>query len=330
MTHFLPCLFGVRGARHSMIWPGEAPMDRGELFVVDDHQSATHTHRFRGWDLSLTTIELVDGLAERFSGSSPTNPFDLGGTTLLFTPEDSATGYGVTRSMSSAAMNQQAGMTRLPLDENDSTLVIPVRPVLLYGIEYSEIYITSNGYLTFGQDDFSPENTMSHHLQLPRISGMMGDFFPSEISYGETADRFMVSFILKTATGEVNSFQIDIFFDGRIRISFFEIESTEGFLTGVSRGNGDLASFASQNFAATLNHPLTFLDYELTGFGSAYFLRWTSVPEARYLVRYSSDLINWETYAEISGELDSETTFRFSELPKGIEDGRFFMRVESR
>ena len=47
-------------------------------------------------------------------------------------------------------------------------------------LSFDSVGVSSNGYITFGTDDTSPDNTMFHHLQLPRISGMMGDFFPSK------------------------------------------------------------------------------------------------------------------------------------------------------
>jgi hypothetical protein len=70
------------------------------------------------------------------------------------------------------------GGTAISMMDDDSYLV-PIGFAFPFADQiWTEVYIGSNGYLTFGTADFSYEDSLFTHFQLPRISGLMTDLSP--------------------------------------------------------------------------------------------------------------------------------------------------------
>jgi hypothetical protein len=70
------------------------------------------------------------------------------------------------------------GGTAISMMDDDSYLVPIGFPFPFADQIWTEVYIGSNGYLTFGTADFSYEDSLFTHFQLPRISGLMTDLSP--------------------------------------------------------------------------------------------------------------------------------------------------------
>ena len=76
-----------------------------------------------------------------------------------------------------------------------------------FGTEYNNVYIGSNGYLTFGRGDRMYYSHRYYHFILPRISAMFTNLNPAhpssgKIHYEQTADSFIVTFThIKTYSG---------------------------------------------------------------------------------------------------------------------------------
>jgi hypothetical protein len=132
------------------------------------------------------------------------------------------------------------------------------KQVILFGESYDRIYIGSNGYLTFTQGDTEKAETNESHFNLPRVSGMFDNLKPNdggEISWKQLGDRVVVTYdqvrVDGNFTGDTASFQIEMFFDGTIAITWLELEMFDG-MAGLSRGGGvpdgfkesDLGSYA--------------------------------------------------------------------------------------
>jgi hypothetical protein len=87
-----------------------------------------------------------------------------------------------------------------------------------------------------------------------RVAALFDDLFPptgGSISWRQLADRVAVTWngIFEISSTNVNSLQIELFFDGRIRITCLGVGVTDG-LIGLSRGLGVPADFVETDFSA--------------------------------------------------------------------------------
>ncbi|MCX8064289.1 MAG: hypothetical protein N3G21_03870, partial [Candidatus Hydrogenedentes bacterium] len=125
----------------------------------------------------------------------------------------------------------------------------PGRKVYLYEVSYDKVYIGSNGYLTFTQGDTQNNESIESHFSLPRVSGMFDNLRPDKggtISWKELDDRLVVTFENVRADGIISndtvSFQIEMFYDGKIAITWLGIDPLDG-LAGLSAGKGVPSNF---------------------------------------------------------------------------------------
>ncbi len=181
--------------------------------------------------------------------------FDLDGFSLTFTPEASASGY-------SARLHP---ITALPTDQGELLTITGLADdtfvdqhladgasVVFYGNSYSNFFIGSNGYITF---DVGDESFGGSHFDLPRISALYTDLDPDpndmgNVRWGQFADRVVVAFIdvPEFFTSNSNTFQIELFYDGVIRLSWFGIEASN-LMVGLSKGGGIPPGFIETNFS---------------------------------------------------------------------------------
>jgi hypothetical protein len=188
---------------------------------------------------SFTTPEVADDFAEQFDGD-----FDLDNQKLVFTPNGSIDFYGVCAEGISAFPTDPAGGTPLSPGEDGSTLVTLSggATIPLYGVSYGSFYVNANGYLTFGADDFDYTETFDEHFSLPRVSILFDDFSPQNgtgVSWQQLTDRVVVTYLNVpeySNTGS-NSFQVELYFDGRIVLSYLGITANDG-IVGLSDGTG--------------------------------------------------------------------------------------------
>jgi hypothetical protein len=202
--------------------------------------------------VKLTVGTTVDYFTELF-----TTPNDTDNQSWLFTPDASASFYAVQRTASvSAFPTDPTGGTPLELSDDSFVQVTPTGGVTvrLYGTAYSTFYVGSNGYVTFGSGDSAMSESLEGHFHLPRIAALFADLLPSasggSVTWKQLADRIAVTFenVQPYGGGGPNSFQFELFFDGRIRLTCLEI-SYPGGLIGLSQGLGVLADFAGSNFS---------------------------------------------------------------------------------
>lgn len=172
---------------------------------------------------------------------------DLDNLRLLLTPANNANGYFACTT---------AGVTDYPVDSILSTVVnlgddayveVPLadgKQVVLYGVSYDRVFIGSNGYLTFTEGDTQNKESSENHFRIPRVSGLFDNLKPNEggqIWWKQMDDRFVVTYhevrVDGNFTDDTASFQIEMFFDGRIAITWLNVEAYDG-LAGISAGNG--------------------------------------------------------------------------------------------
>jgi hypothetical protein len=229
----------------------------GTVLFTNTTRSVTFSRQ-----INLTISTGVDYFTELFySGNDTKNQ------SWLFTPNGSSNFYGVQRTASvSAFPTDPTGGEQLELSDDSSVQVTPRggATVKLYGKSYPSFYVGSNGYVTFGSSDASPYESLANHFNLPRVAALFANIDPSlnggSVTWKQVADRIAVTY-QNVATFKIfggnnpNSFQIELFFDGRVRITCLGI-SNRGGLIGLSQGLGVPANFVGSNFNAYEPPPL--------------------------------------------------------------------------
>jgi hypothetical protein len=184
---------------------------------------------------------------------------DLANLSITFTPDGSANFYSVCVEPISVLPTRLRGSKRLLLGDDSYKLLPPVATVSLYGHSYGAggeggIYVGSNGYITFGAGDTGYSESLGEHFRLPRISALFDDLDPSSkggVGAKKLPDRLAVTWVRVPEFDTTNSniFQIEMFFDGRIRISWLGMAAGDG-LVGLSQGLGTPPGFVESDLSS--------------------------------------------------------------------------------
>jgi hypothetical protein len=192
---------------------------------------------------SFTTPDVPDFYTELFSGNN-----DLDNRSLTFVPNGSSDFYWACIQPITELPTDPAEGTALVLSNNNYATVNLAAGALvaLYGASYNKFYVGSNGYITFNTGDSSASPTLAAHFNRPRISGLFADLYPTtgQVTWKQLADRAVVTWlnVSENGAGNQNTFQIEMFFDGKVTISYLTMAATSG-LSGLSAGGGIPADF---------------------------------------------------------------------------------------
>jgi hypothetical protein len=204
--------------------------DEAGNFSVDDNNGNCY---------AFATPDIPDFYTELF-----TSGFDLDGLKLTFIPDGSNDFYDACAEEITALPTDPAGGTTITLSDDDNELVSVTggNEVYIYGAAYSGFYVGSNGYVTFGSGDTDYSETLEDHFDLPRISALFDDLSPNNggtVSYKQLDDRIVVTWeeVPEYSNTGANTFQIEMFFDGMLTISYLGISASDG-LAGLSEGVG--------------------------------------------------------------------------------------------
>jgi len=200
-----------------------------------------------------------DFLSERFNTSLDRNDLDY--QSFTFTPDGSASGYAVCREVATSFPTEPAGGTNLALgrDAFRQITLSDSHTVALFGRRTNVFFVGSNGYLTLDSGDTDHRESFAGHFRLPRISALFDELNPAfggTVSWQELSDRAVVTFDgvpefiddaedYDPAWG--NSFQIELFYDGRIRLTYLSLYASDG-LVGLSAGSGVPLTFGESDF----------------------------------------------------------------------------------
>jgi hypothetical protein len=192
--------------------------------------------------------------------------------------------------------------------------------VSLFGVPYDKLYVGSNGYVTFTSGDTAYNPTAAAHFSLPRVSGLFADFGTvagsgvGMVSFIELADRFVITYLdvqhypSSEPTGP-NSFQIELFLDGRIRLTYLGI-SIRGGIVGLSKGGGIPAGFVESDISRYSPMPAAPTDLTAGGMSAdAALLRWVdnSDFDVEFFVQRKKEGEAFSTIAIIpTGEVQSQ------------------------
>ncbi|MBI3784718.1 MAG: fibronectin type III domain-containing protein [Deltaproteobacteria bacterium] len=219
--------------------------------VASDAVGNATTDDNSGSCYSFTTVVTSDYFTELFDADDN----DLHNQVLTFTPDGSASFYHVCRSTTTTFPTDPSGGQTLKLDDDDSIQVdlTGAAQVRLYGVAYSSFFVGSNGYLTFGDSDSNYYPTFDGHFNLPRVAPMFDDLDPTaggRISWKQLSDRVAVTYynVPEFSTKNSNSFQVELFFDGTIRMTQLHLDALNA-LVGLSDGSGVSADFAESDLS---------------------------------------------------------------------------------
>jgi len=217
--------------------------DRAGNVAADDNGGACFT---------FATTSQPDYFTELFDNSDD----DLDNKTITFRPDGTNDFYAACTEPALAFPIDPAGGTTLSLGD-DAFVAVDLADgahVSLYGVAYTKLYVGSNGYITFGSGDNDYTESFADHFGRPRISALFDDLAPNQggtVSYRQLTDRMAVTFagIPEYGTGDANDFQIAMFFDGRIAVTYLAIAATDG-LAGLSAGSGLPPDFMESDLSA--------------------------------------------------------------------------------
>lgn len=217
-------------------------------------------------DSDCYTPELCDpflGYWEQFNRF--VDPADLEGMTLTFTPDASSDqGYVFAVAPPVGAgfpVEPGTGLTSTPLSLDDDDFVelslSEMTAFPFYGTDYAEIFVGSNGYITFGEGDTENSTEPADHFSLPRVSAYRRDLDPSSrgtVTVDEFDDMAVVTFQdvprwSRTPDPSLGpqDFQIILNADGVIEIFYLTLSEPDG-LVGISNGVGNGTFPTETNF----------------------------------------------------------------------------------
>lgn len=174
--------------------------------------------------------------------------FDLFLRSITFTPDGSYNFYKAEGAIVAALpTNPAGGADLLPFFTlTGDPAPIPLKDgktVQLYGATYDTVYVGSDGYVAFGSAAAAGRTAFSvdGHFALPGVSGYFTNLDPAaggKVSWLQLDDHVAITFAnVPLASGGVlgNTFQIELFYDGRIRLSYIAVQSAQA-IVGLSSG----------------------------------------------------------------------------------------------
>ena len=201
---------------------------------------------------SFSTPEVPDFFTQLFTDDN-----DLDNVSVSFAPNGSVDFYRGCDTAITALPTSPTGGTPLTLtdDSNVQVNLTGGATVTLYGVSYNHFWVGSNGYITFGSGDSGYNEALDTHFSQPRISALFDDLDPSQgggsVSWKQLADHVAVTWLNVPVhnAGNQNTFQIEMYFDGRLAISYLAVADT-GALAGLSRGQGVPGDFLMSDLSA--------------------------------------------------------------------------------
>ncbi len=194
------------------------------------------------------------GQPDHFTELFEANDADVAFQTFTFTPDGSDSFYRVCReAATNFPVNPSGGTTNALSDDSFVEVILPAGTnVSLYGAATNRFFINSNGSVSFDSGDSTFTETFASHFNRRRVSGWFRDLDPSThgaVSWKLESNRVAVTYFRVPEFGTINTnnFQIELFFDGRVRLTFLRMDARNG-LVGLSQGLGVPANFAESNF----------------------------------------------------------------------------------
>lgn len=232
------------------------------FYVVDavDPAGNAATDNNGGACYTFTTPEVAERFTELFGSDN-----DLDFRSLAFTPAANVDEYVACSFPIAALPTDPAGGTPIvfPGNQDDQFVTITLtggHSVKLYGVTYTSFFLGSNGFITFTSGDTTTSESLAGHFNQPRISALFDDLHPAQagstptVNWKELSDRVVISFVnvseyFASGTPNQNTFQYELYYDGRIVLSYLSLAATDG-LAGLSKGGGLPTDFFETDLSA--------------------------------------------------------------------------------
>ena len=183
--------------------------------------------------------------------------FDLDGKSITFIPDGVGNYHYSVDSIASLPTDITLGtvLTYVSNSDDDFEQVTWSGDAVPYfGIHYTSFWVNSNGTLNFVGGSRDNGRTLDVHLSRAQIALLWVDLYPGVagmIRFYEAADRVVVSFdgVTEYNASNSNTFQAELFFDGRIRLSYVGIQLTDT-VVGLSPGRlvYDSTTYVEEDF----------------------------------------------------------------------------------
>ncbi len=214
--------------------------DATYFFAVDAEDDAGNqtTDDNGGECYTFATTDVPNYFTQQFISG-----FDLDNLSLTFVPNGSIDYYlGCVEEIDELPTDPAGGTAISLIDDDYEEISLGLAQVWLYGTPYNRIYVGGNGYVTFGSGDTEYMETLAAHFSLPRISALFDDLSPQSggpVSWQQLGDRAVVTWedVPEYSTSNTNTFQIEMFYDGTIRINYLRIDAQDA-VAGLSAGGG--------------------------------------------------------------------------------------------
>jgi len=200
---------------------------------------------------SFMTPEIPDFFTQEFDDES-----DLDGMRLEFTPNGTFEFYDVCAEPVLDYAVSPAGGTPISLGDDTSVEIdfLDGATVSFYGVAYGSMHVGPNGYVTFGSGDSDYTETIAEHFDTPRISLAYDDLHPGQggqVSWEQMGDRIVVTYdqVSERNSDSEISGQIEIFFDGRVAMTWLESSGID-CIAGLSAGTGIDPDFFESDLSA--------------------------------------------------------------------------------
>ncbi len=194
---------------------------------------------------SFATPNIPNLYTELFDGGDN----DLDNRTVLFVPNGSISFYSACGYPNNAFPTDPAGGTQITSwtgsadDGNSQITLTGGETVKIHGASFGSCFVGTNGYITFTSGETVYTETLAAHFTQARVAALFDDLDPGQggsVSWKQLSDRLVVTWQNvpeHNVTSSPNSFQIELYFDGRIQITWLTLSATDG-LAGLSPGGG--------------------------------------------------------------------------------------------
>lgn len=235
------------GTNHSIVISGLNP-NSTYFYAVDavDTAGNASSDDNGGACYSFMTPNIPELWTQIFPGAEAAN--DLDNKMVMFTPDPGISHYKACTFSISALPTDPSGGTPITTwtgsadDGNSLVTVTGGQTVKLHNIAYSSFWVKTNGDITFTSAETDFTESLAEHFAQPRIAALWDDLNPGaggQVSYKQLADRLVVTWlgVFEFNTTNPNTFQIEMFFDGKITISWLTCSSADN-VVGLSPGGG--------------------------------------------------------------------------------------------
>ncbi|MEN6308588.1 MAG: S8 family serine peptidase [Anaerohalosphaeraceae bacterium] len=229
------------------------------LLTPNQYQDSIEFNNITRYTKQTREAILIVKCPDKFTEQFDTSGNDLSYMTLTLMPSDSKSKYRICVEPDSVSSlsDENTSETYISLADDDFVEVsfADNKQFSFFGLPYNSVFISSNGYLTFGRGDIEYQASLLNHFSIPRISGVFTDLTPVNshcISYQQTSDSFTVTYDNIPMYGDkakTVSFQIVLHFsDGFIQMKYLDMQQING-ICGISDGTGMVASFENSDLS---------------------------------------------------------------------------------